>query len=254
MEETTIEVQIQIAARRETVYRFLSDASRFRQWIGDADVTPAVGGELAVRYPNGNVARGRFLELVPNQRVVFTWGYDGSANGMAPGSSTVTVELSEVESGTLVTLRHRGVPNQEARHGHLQGWKHYVSRLADVAVALQTEGRLKPLLDTYLKAFNEADDVQRLALLGQCWDSGAAFCDPMGRASTREEFSRFIGSAHRMAPDMKLELVGSPQQTHEFVRFDWRLLVGGNPYSSGTSFGRLDLDGCFQSLVGFWNQ
>jgi hypothetical protein len=57
-----------------------------------------------------------------------------------------------------------------------------------------------------------------------------------------------------MAPDMKLELVGSPQQTHEFVRFDWRLLVGGNPYSSGTSFGRLDLDGCFQSLVGFWNQ
>src|SRR5437870_1320401 len=96
-----IEITIEIAARRETVYRFLSDADRFRQWVGDADVAPFVGGELAVRYPNGDIARGKFVEMVPNERIVFTWGYDNSADGMAPGSSTVTIELKDSGSGTL---------------------------------------------------------------------------------------------------------------------------------------------------------
>lgn len=253
--EDTVEVQIQIAARRQTVYRFLADADRFRQWIGDADVMPSPGGDLAVRYPDGNVARGKFVELVPNERVVFTWGYDKSAHGMAPGSTTVTIELSDIESGTLVKLRHEGIPNEEARQGHRHGWKHYISRLADAAVGLQMQTRLKPLLDTYLSAFNEPDDARRLTLLGECWGPAATFCDPMGRGAGREELSCFIGVAHRMAPaTMSLETAGSPQQTHEFIRFDWRLLVGGQAYSTGTSFGRVGLDGCFESMVGFWNQ
>jgi uncharacterized protein YndB with AHSA1/START domain len=253
MPEETLEIQIRIAARPATVYRFLSDADRFREWIGDAAITPQPGGEIAVKYPNGDVARGTFIELTPNRRVVFTWGYDGSANGMAPGSSQVTIEIAEIESGTLLTLRHEGIPNEAARDGHLQGWKHYSTRLADAATRAQFEGRIQPLLDAYVRACNQPDETSRLAALKECWEPNATFCDPMGRGAGVEEMSSFIGGAHHMAPGFRLELVGLPRQTAEFVHFDWSIHVGVHLYSTGNTFGQLSLMGRFASMVAFWN-
>jgi uncharacterized protein YndB with AHSA1/START domain len=253
MSDETIEIQVRIAARPATVYRFLSNADRFREWIGDAAIAPQPGGEIAVKYPNGDVARGTFVELTPNRRVVFTWGYDGSANGMPPGSSQVTIDLAEIESGTLLTLRHEGIPNEAARNGHLRGWKHYSTRLADAATRAQFGGRIQPLLDAYLRACNEPDEALRLNALKECWEPNATFCDPMGRGAGLEEMSRFIGVAHLMAPGFRLELVGLPRQTAEFVHFDWSIHVGAPLYSTGNSFGKLSLTGRFASMVAFWN-
>jgi uncharacterized protein YndB with AHSA1/START domain len=252
--EEAIEIQITIAARRSIVYRFLSNADGLRQWIGpDADFDPTPGGELAIRYPNGDVARGKFVELTPNQRIVFTWGYERSANNMAPGSSTVTIELSDADSGTRVTLRHAGIPTEAARKGHMGGWKHYTTRLADVSVTEEMRDRLGPAIEFYLRAWNEPQETQRNALLEQCWEPNAWFCDRMGRTTARDELSRYIGATLQFAPTMKIELTGTPQQTHEFIRFDWRILLADHVHSTGTNFGRLNFDGRFESMVGFWN-
>jgi uncharacterized protein YndB with AHSA1/START domain len=248
-----IEIQIEIAARPATVYKFLSDADRLREWLGDVTATPNTGGEISVRYRNGDIARGKFVELLPDRRVVFTWGYDGSANGMAPGSSTVTIELLGVETGTLLTLRHAGIPTDEARNGHAQGWKYFFTQLGGKATGAELDARIPALLDCYVRATNEPDDEARLALLERCWESDASFCDAMGRGAGREEFSRFIGNAHQMASGVRLEITGVPQRTAEFLRFEWKLFVGEHPYSTGNTFGQLSLGGRFASTVAFAN-
>jgi uncharacterized protein YndB with AHSA1/START domain len=249
-----IEIEVKIAARRRTVYQFLCEPERFRQWIGDADVAPAPGGELAVRYPNGDVARGKFVELVPDQRIVFTWGYDNAANGLPPGSTTVTIELRDIDSGTLLTLRHEGIPSAPARENHLQGWKHYTSRLDNLAVAAQAAMGLKDAIDAYFAAWNEADDERRLALLDRSWDLNGTFCDSMGSVEGRAALSTYIGNALRYAPAAKLEAAGAPQQIRNHVRFDWKIVMDGNAFASGTNFGRINVEGHFDSMVGFWNQ
>jgi uncharacterized protein YndB with AHSA1/START domain len=248
-----IEIQIEIAARPATVYKFLSDATRFREWLGDVTAASSAGGEISVRYPNGDIARGNFIELLPDRRVVFTWGYDQSANGMAPGSSTVTIELAAIATGTLLTLRHEGIPNEAARVGHAHGWKYIFSQLANKATGAELDARIPLLLESYVRATNEPDDATRLALLDGCWEPGATYCDAMGRGAGREDFSRFIGAAHRMASGVRLEITGVPQRTAEFLRLEWNLFVGEHLYSTGVTFGQLSLEGRFASTVAFAN-
>ena len=81
--------------------------------------------------PNGAMAKGRFLELVPGEKVVFTWGWVDHPT-LPPGSSTVEITIVEEEGGSLITLTHRDLPEEE-REIHTQGWSHYLPRLATVA-------------------------------------------------------------------------------------------------------------------------
>ncbi len=53
--------------------------------------------------PGGQIASGRFVELVPEQRLVFTWGWEGEAPPVPPGSTTVVIELEPDPSGTLTS-------------------------------------------------------------------------------------------------------------------------------------------------------
>ena len=87
-----------------------------------------------MRMGNGDSARGEFVELVPDRRVVFTWGWVDQA-GIPPGSTLVEIDLEPADEGTLVRLTHRQLPPDQADL-HAAGWQHYVGRLAQVAAGL----------------------------------------------------------------------------------------------------------------------
>jgi uncharacterized protein YndB with AHSA1/START domain len=89
------------------------------------------GGLFRVTIGEGQVAEGRFLELVPESRVVFSWGWRGHPT-LPPGSSTVEILLVPDGEGTLVRLTHRGLPAAEFKL-HVVGWEHYIPRLAVAA-------------------------------------------------------------------------------------------------------------------------
>ncbi len=90
-----------------------------------------------MKMPNGATARGQFVELVPDRRVVFTWGWVDQPD-LPPGSSTVEIEITADGSGTLVTLTHRDLPDEETDL-HEIGWKHYLPRLASVATGEEVD-------------------------------------------------------------------------------------------------------------------
>jgi uncharacterized protein YndB with AHSA1/START domain len=121
-----------IAAPPETVYTYLTESARWSRWQGtDATVEARPGGIFVMTMPNGAVARGQFVELVPDQKVVFTWGWIDHP-GVPPGSSTVEIEITMTNTGSLVTLTHLDLPPDEAAI-HIVGWNHYLPRLARVA-------------------------------------------------------------------------------------------------------------------------
>jgi uncharacterized protein YndB with AHSA1/START domain len=122
-----------IAAPPSIVYELLTDAGRFVEWMApDADIDPRVGGAITWRHVNGDRCAGTFVELVPDRRVVFTYGWDRADVGIAPGSTTVEIDLRPSDGGTELHLVHRGLP--EAMVGpHTGGWANYLGRLATVA-------------------------------------------------------------------------------------------------------------------------
>jgi uncharacterized protein YndB with AHSA1/START domain len=81
--------------------------------------------------PDGRTARGQFVDIVPNERVVFSWGWTDMP-GLPPGSTTVEIDLIPREEGTLIRLRHTGLAPAEASM-HEIGWRHYLARLSRAA-------------------------------------------------------------------------------------------------------------------------
>jgi uncharacterized protein YndB with AHSA1/START domain len=129
---TEIVVEQQIAAPPSTVYRYLTEPERWKLWQGvDAQLDARVGGIFSMFMANGMNARGQFVELVPGERVVFTWGWVDRP-GIPPGSTTVEITLSPDEQGTRLVLTHRSVPEDEAPLQQM-GWQHYLPRLAVAA-------------------------------------------------------------------------------------------------------------------------
>jgi uncharacterized protein YndB with AHSA1/START domain len=127
-----ITVERRIKARPEVVYAYLTESTRWARWQGvSAKIEAVPGGAYRMTMANGLVAEGTFVELVPNRRIRFTWGWHGSTT-LPPGSSTVTLDLVEDAGGTKVTLTHDGLPAEE-RTVHETGWRHYISRLVTAA-------------------------------------------------------------------------------------------------------------------------
>jgi uncharacterized protein YndB with AHSA1/START domain len=119
-----------IAASPATVFSFFTDAERWTSWQGvDGEVDAQPGGGFRIRMPGDQVASGRFVELVPERRIVFTWGWEGEAPPVPPGATTVVVELETVEAGTLLRLTHSGIDLPPVAEHHREGWERYLDRL-----------------------------------------------------------------------------------------------------------------------------
>ena len=129
-----IDLEIRINARPETVFPYLIDPDRMVMWMGQSvKVDPRPGGIYEVHVNSDNHARGEYVEVTPYSRVVFTFGWEGDDSTVPPGSSTVEITLTPERDGTLLRLRHEGLPTDEMREAHSQGWNHYMDRLAKVS-------------------------------------------------------------------------------------------------------------------------
>jgi uncharacterized protein YndB with AHSA1/START domain len=128
---TDVVVTRRIAASPATVFSFFTDVERWTSWQGvDGELDPNPGGPFRIRMPGAQVASGRFVELVPDRRIVFTWGWEGDAPPVPPGSSTVVIELEpDQEGGTLLRLTHTDLAPAPVAEHHREGWEHYLERL-----------------------------------------------------------------------------------------------------------------------------
>ena len=134
MIDQPIELETRIGAPPEVVFAYFVDPDLYRRWKGStAELDARPGGLYRVLMPSGDRVRGEYVTVEPPNRVVFTWGFEGNAD-LPPGSSTVEITLRADGDGTIVRLRHDRLPSDLSREQHAVGWKHYLERLAIVAL------------------------------------------------------------------------------------------------------------------------
>lgn len=111
------------------VYAHFVEVDRFAAWMApDATIEPRPGGVIRWTHHNGDSCEGRFVELVPGRRIVFTYGWDRPDVEIPPGSTTVEITLTPTAAGTRLHLTHTGLTDGMA-HAHDGGWANYLHRL-----------------------------------------------------------------------------------------------------------------------------
>jgi len=120
---------VTIAAPIDVVWAHLTTAEGLVRWVGPhATADPVPGGVLRWTHPNGAAVVGRFVELDPPRRLVFTYGWEGDLMGVPPESTTVEIALSERDGVTTVRLAHHGLPPAVV-DDHEHGWAYFLGEL-----------------------------------------------------------------------------------------------------------------------------
>jgi len=130
MAELTREVLVR--AEPSTIFKFLIEPG-LQSWLGtDVDFDARPGGIYKVNVVGDHHALGEFTEVVENEKVVFTFGWNEPGHPIPAGSTKVAITLIPEGDETLVRLVHSGLPD-DAITDHENGWQFFLDRLATVA-------------------------------------------------------------------------------------------------------------------------
>lgn len=120
-----VEVERVLNASKEKLYGMWTKPEMISTWMGvKVEIEPKVGGSLTIDFGEKDLTTGTFKELIPFDKVSFTWF---TVNGDEPsGETLVTITLEEVSPGkTKMKLVHSGFRTELARSEHDFGWKQY---------------------------------------------------------------------------------------------------------------------------------
>lgn len=129
---TTITKEIFIECRPETLFPFFTDPDKMVRWIGrQILLEPRIGGKYRIDINGNDIALGEYVEIVPYEKIVMTWGWQNS-EVLPPGTSTVEFRLTPRDNGTYLVLTHSDLPVEKVTSND-QGWTHYTHRLRVLA-------------------------------------------------------------------------------------------------------------------------
>jgi uncharacterized protein YndB with AHSA1/START domain len=244
---------IVIGAPPETVFRFFTDNARWAAWWGAGSTIDArAGGKVYIRHPNAVEAIGEVLEIVPPERIVFTYGFV-SGQPMPPGASKVTIRLVRDPDGTRLTLVHE-FTDTGARDHHIQGWRYQLSVFANV-VADEVQAGAAQAADRWFEVWSIPDAAERERALREVASPQLRFRDRFGATDGIADLVPHIGAAQHFMPGMTLHRVGDVRQCQGTALVDWTAAgPDGQPRGSGTNVFVFGPDGRIVSVIGFWRR
>jgi len=134
-----------IHAPREKLFRAWTQPELLKQWFAplpwttphaELDVRPGGSSLVVMRDPDGNEmpSRGVYLEVVENERIVFTDAYTNAWEPSEKPFMTVILTFEDDDGKTRYTarVRHWTVADREAHEkmGFHQGWGQCADQLA----------------------------------------------------------------------------------------------------------------------------
>jgi uncharacterized protein YndB with AHSA1/START domain len=140
-----------ILAAPRAIYRAFLDAETVASWRLPKGMTakiyrfdPRLGGGYRMAFcydinsaghgktaENADVFEGRFIELIPEEKIVETVDFE-SADPAFGGTMTITTTLTPVRDGTKVTFTAENVPSGISAADHKSGMESTLKNLANL--------------------------------------------------------------------------------------------------------------------------
>ena len=141
MDTRTVRLHRVLRAAPEKVYRAFLDPDAMVKWLPPNGFTgkvhhmeAKVGGTYKMSFTNFTTGQshsfgGRYLELVPHERIRNTDTFDDSS---LPGEMIMTVSLKKVSCGTEVSIVQEGLPEAIPVEACYLGWQESLALLAQL--------------------------------------------------------------------------------------------------------------------------
>jgi uncharacterized protein YndB with AHSA1/START domain len=136
---STVRLHRVLTASPEKVYRAFLEADALAKWLPPNGFTctvhhleAKVGGTFRMSFRNfttgdSHAFGGEYLELVPNERLLYTDRFD---DPNLPGEIQVTVVLEKVSVGTELDITQAGIPDAIPAEACYLGWQESLRNLA----------------------------------------------------------------------------------------------------------------------------
>ncbi|MFL5891696.1 MAG: SRPBCC domain-containing protein [Solirubrobacterales bacterium] len=145
-----VHVTRELAAPRNDVFRAWTQPDLFARWFtppGNSSVTAELdvrpGGDYRIKLertqlvPGTSYIVGRYLEVDPPERLVFTFGWEdpppmAGIEALETLDSRVTVQFRDRGESTEISITHERLETAELRGFHRWGWETTLEQLAGV--------------------------------------------------------------------------------------------------------------------------
>lgn len=140
----TVRLHRVLRAPAERVYRAFLDADAMAKWLPPNGFTgrvhqleAKVGGTYKMSFTNFTSGHshsfgGKFLELVPNERIRYSDTFD---DPNLPGTMQTTIVLKKVSVGTEIDVVQEGIPDAIPADACYLGWQESLTLLAKLVEA-----------------------------------------------------------------------------------------------------------------------
>ena len=138
-----------LRAPPERVYRAFLEADAMAKWLPPHgftgrvhEIDARVGGRYRMSFTNFSTGHshsfgGRYLELVPNERIRHTDAFDDPG---LPGEMITTITLTKVSCGTELAVVQEGIPELIPPEACYLGWQESLVLLAQLVEAEIPDG------------------------------------------------------------------------------------------------------------------
>ncbi|HEX7862586.1 MAG TPA: SRPBCC family protein [Verrucomicrobiae bacterium] len=137
----TVKLHRMVKAKVERVYRAFIDPDAMAKWLPPHGYTgkvhsmdARVGGGYKMSFTNFSTGKshsfgGKFLELVPNERMRYTDAFD---DPNLPGQMITTVTLRTTPFGTELNVVQEGIPEMIPAEACYLGWQESLQLLGQL--------------------------------------------------------------------------------------------------------------------------
>jgi uncharacterized protein YndB with AHSA1/START domain len=137
-ERPSLTLTRRLRARPEKVFAAWTEPEQLVRWFGPermkpgtlrADLDVRVGGRYRISFTNESgeyfEVGGVYREVVPNERLVFSWAWHSTPER----ESLVTITLKPEGAGTFLHFHHAQFADETARDNHQRGWSEMLDNL-----------------------------------------------------------------------------------------------------------------------------
>lgn len=145
----TVRLQRVLKSKAERVYKAFIDADAMAKWLPPNGFTGKVhemdarlGGGYKMSFTNFSTGSshsfgGEFVELVPNEKIVYTDKFD---DPNLAGEMRTTVTIREVSVGAELSVVQEGIPEVIPEEACYLGWQESLTSLAKLVEAEIPDG------------------------------------------------------------------------------------------------------------------
>lgn len=149
MSTNTVRLHRVLRSKPERVYRAFLDAEAMAKWLPPNGFTgkvhqmdAKVGGTYKMSFTNFSTGSshsfgGKYLELVPNQRIRHTDRFD---DPNLPGEMVTTISITAVSVGVELNITQEGIPAAIPAEACYLGWQESLTLLAQLVEAEIPDG------------------------------------------------------------------------------------------------------------------